>query len=255
MFLFLFFFLFSFFFLFFFFWGAKQQQPQQQQNENAFQPAKKRSVVALAPLAAVKAVDAAAAKPGLQARGLRVRDTNVVQEDIKGKKEVKIVANAKPTAAAATTLVPISARPTEVPYAAPTELNMSDLLDSSSMAMDTTEDAQLQQQQQQIAEPAALAIKPLAAGIPDIDAEDAENPQLVAEYVHEIFAYLRELETKMAPAAGYMENVQKDLRADMRAILIDWSEEGKRKEKKKKKNKTKQKDKTKIDSFFQIVSS
>lgn len=67
-----------------------------------------------------------------------------------------------------------------------------------------------------------FAAAALPAGVTDIDLDDMDNPQLVAEYVTEIYAYMHHMEVKQAPAANYMETVQKDLRVDMRAILIDW---------------------------------
>jgi hypothetical protein len=62
----------------------------------------------------------------------------------------------------------------------------------------------------------------LPAGVVNIDLEESDNPQMAAEYILEIDAYMRHLEVKQAPAANYMETLQGDLRVDMRAILIDW---------------------------------
>ncbi|KAI8896292.1 cyclin-like protein [Globomyces pollinis-pini] len=44
---------------------------------------------------------------------------------------------------------------------------------------------------------------------------------MVAEYVDDIFDYLRDLEVQTLPNPDYMEN-QKELQWKMRAILIDW---------------------------------
>lgn len=55
----------------------------------------------------------------------------------------------------------------------------------------------------------------------DLDAEDVDDPVMVAEYVHEIFDYLKELEVATLPNANYMEH-QKDLEWKMRGILVDW---------------------------------
>jgi len=41
----------------------------------------------------------------------------------------------------------------------------------------------------------------------DIDAEDAGNPQLLAEYVNDIYAYMRELEVQQAVQQGYLDRV------------------------------------------------
>jgi hypothetical protein len=61
----------------------------------------------------------------------------------------------------------------------------------------------------------------LAEAIHNLDAEDVDDPLMVAEYVHEIFDYLRELEVATLPNADYMED-QKDLEWKMRGILVDW---------------------------------
>lgn len=55
----------------------------------------------------------------------------------------------------------------------------------------------------------------------DLDMEDMDDPSLVAEYVVDIFKYLRELETKTQPNPDYMDH-QDDLEWKMRGILVDW---------------------------------
>jgi hypothetical protein len=55
----------------------------------------------------------------------------------------------------------------------------------------------------------------------DLDAEDIDDPLMVAEYVHEIFDYLKELEVTTMPNAEYMDH-QEDLEWKMRGILVDW---------------------------------
>lgn len=55
----------------------------------------------------------------------------------------------------------------------------------------------------------------------DLDAEDANDPLMVAEYVVEIFEYLRELETSTMPNPHYMDH-QESLRWDLRGVLVDW---------------------------------
>jgi hypothetical protein len=61
----------------------------------------------------------------------------------------------------------------------------------------------------------------IAAGVPDLDVEDLDDPLMVAEYVVEIFDYLRELEQSTMPNPNYMDD-QEDLEWKMRGILIDW---------------------------------
>ncbi|KAK9447960.1 cyclin-like protein [Limtongia smithiae] len=55
----------------------------------------------------------------------------------------------------------------------------------------------------------------------DLDADEMDDPTMVAEYVTEIFEYMRELEIKTMPDARYMDQ-QPDLKWQMRDILIDW---------------------------------
>jgi hypothetical protein len=55
----------------------------------------------------------------------------------------------------------------------------------------------------------------------DIDKDDAENPQLVVEYVNEIYAYLRHLENEQNVREDYL-NKTKTILPKMRAVLVDW---------------------------------
>lgn len=55
----------------------------------------------------------------------------------------------------------------------------------------------------------------------DLDTEDLDDPLMVAEYVHEIFDYMKELEITTMPNPDYMDN-QGELEWKMRGILVDW---------------------------------
>lgn len=55
----------------------------------------------------------------------------------------------------------------------------------------------------------------------DLDAEDMDDPLMVAEYVHEIFDYMKQLEITTQPNPDYMDN-QGELEWKMRGILVDW---------------------------------
>ncbi|KAA8492954.1 Cyclin-B2-2 [Porphyridium purpureum] len=55
----------------------------------------------------------------------------------------------------------------------------------------------------------------------DIDAADAHDPLLCAEYVKEIYANWRRKECRFMPPAHYMDR-QEDITKNMRGILIDW---------------------------------
>lgn len=58
-------------------------------------------------------------------------------------------------------------------------------------------------------------------GVKDLDAEDFDDPQMVAEYAADIFEYLRELEGNSLPNARYMSH-QDELDWKTRGVLIDW---------------------------------
>lgn len=64
----------------------------------------------------------------------------------------------------------------------------------------------------------AEAIQAVAA---DLDAEDLDDPLMVAEYVVEIFDYFRDLEEATLPNPDYISH-QSELEWKMRGILVDW---------------------------------
>lgn len=55
----------------------------------------------------------------------------------------------------------------------------------------------------------------------DLDVDDILDPMMVAEYVEDIFPYLKELEIQTMPNPNYMDD-QKELLWHMRTILVDW---------------------------------
>ena len=55
----------------------------------------------------------------------------------------------------------------------------------------------------------------------DLDTEDMDDPLMVAEYVHEIFDYMKQLEQATMPNPDYMDS-QTELEWKMRGILVDW---------------------------------
>ncbi|KAL6984286.1 Cyclin-A1-1 [Sarracenia purpurea var. burkii] len=57
--------------------------------------------------------------------------------------------------------------------------------------------------------------------IVDID-DNFMDPQLCAAMACDIYKHLQASEAKKRPSADFMERVQKDINASMRAILIDW---------------------------------
>ena len=72
-----------------------------------------------------------------------------------------------------------------------------------------------------------LPVNSLRTFIEDIDAADGENPQLCAEYVKDIYEYLRLLERQYAVKAEYLaptvgSKTKPEINGKMRSILIDW---------------------------------
>ncbi|KAH6685214.1 cyclin-like protein [Plectosphaerella plurivora] len=61
----------------------------------------------------------------------------------------------------------------------------------------------------------------LPVGVENLDAEDFDDPLMVAEYATEIFEYLRDLECKSIPNPNYMDH-QDELEWKTRGILVDW---------------------------------
>lgn len=60
----------------------------------------------------------------------------------------------------------------------------------------------------------------LLLNVQNIDANDKDNPQLVSEYVNDIYDYMRILETKYPINVNYLEG--QEVTGKMRSILIDW---------------------------------
>lgn len=57
--------------------------------------------------------------------------------------------------------------------------------------------------------------------VPNLDDEDIEDPLMVAEYVVEIFDYLKELGEATMPNPNYMDH-QDHLEWHLRGVLVDW---------------------------------
>ncbi|XP_023220098.1 G2/mitotic-specific cyclin-B-like [Centruroides sculpturatus] len=67
----------------------------------------------------------------------------------------------------------------------------------------------------------AFSTRMLPGDVNDIDAEDSENPQLVSNYVNDIYKYLRELEIQYPIRVSHL-NKQTEITGKMRGVLIDW---------------------------------
>nr|ACN54752.1 cyclin B [Scylla paramamosain] len=66
----------------------------------------------------------------------------------------------------------------------------------------------------------AVAFSSQRLDVEDIDSQDASNPQLVSEYVCDIYDYLRSLENKSQVQYHYLEG--QTVTHKMRLILVDW---------------------------------
>ena len=70
-------------------------------------------------------------------------------------------------------------------------------------------------------EPEVDTQKALSEAVPDLDIEDVDDPLMVAEYVVEIFDYLKVLEEATMPNPDYMDH-QDHLEWHLRGVLVDW---------------------------------
>jgi len=66
----------------------------------------------------------------------------------------------------------------------------------------------------------AFSRQMLPPNVADIDSEDKENPQLVSEYVNDIYEYMRHLEARYSIPEKYLDG--RDINGRMRGILVDW---------------------------------
>nr|CCI61376.1 CyclinB protein 2 [Platynereis dumerilii] len=66
----------------------------------------------------------------------------------------------------------------------------------------------------------AYSKRMLPDNVADIDKDDLENPQLVSEYVNDIYDYMFELERKFHTKANFLEG--REINGRMRSILYDW---------------------------------
>jgi len=67
----------------------------------------------------------------------------------------------------------------------------------------------------------AFSKQMLKENVNDIDKDDHDNVQLVSEYVNDIYAYLRQLETRYPIRCQHLVS-QTEISGRMRGILIDW---------------------------------
>lgn len=71
-----------------------------------------------------------------------------------------------------------------------------------------------------ISEDRADAFSRAMVPVEDIDANDHDNPQLVSEYVCDIYDYMRQMEKRLFVRHHYLDGA--DITGKMRSILVDW---------------------------------
>jgi len=111
--------------------------------------------------------------------------------------------------------------------------NEKDISESSSMEIDGVaalpqeHDVEMEEEKTTaIAVPAAepaFSTKHLAAfNVDDIDSEDVDDPQLVVQYVNEIYEYMRFMERSQAIKKEYLNNRVGVILPKMRSVLVEW---------------------------------
>lgn len=85
--------------------------------------------------------------------------------------------------------------------------------------------AKQQEKEERVPSPVAEPTKELAfskqlISVQDIDKDDHDNPQLVSEYVNNIYDYMRALERQFPIREHYLDG--SDINGRMRGILVDW---------------------------------
>lgn len=88
----------------------------------------------------------------------------------------------------------------------------NDAVENVEEQMDVEEEAEVEE--------LSIAFSTQCLNVENIDAEDGKNPQLVSEYVMDIYKYLRELEESNKVRPRYLEG--QVITGKMRAILVDW---------------------------------
>ncbi|XP_070176605.1 G2/mitotic-specific cyclin-B-like isoform X2 [Littorina saxatilis] len=71
-----------------------------------------------------------------------------------------------------------------------------------------------------ISEDRADAFSRALVPVEDIDANDHDNPQLVSEYVCDIYDYMHQMEKRLFVRHHYLDGA--DITGKMRSILVDW---------------------------------
>ncbi|OMO83405.1 hypothetical protein COLO4_22539 [Corchorus olitorius] len=100
------------------------------------------------------------------------------------------------------------------------EENKSDNPDPVPMFLEETENSRLSEADEMVLEEVEME-DIVEDPIFDIDGCDAKNPLAVVDYVEDLYAYYRKMESFGCVSPSYMAQ-QSDINEKMRAILIDW---------------------------------
>ena len=82
-------------------------------------------------------------------------------------------------------------------------------------------EAKISKAEAQILEDVKTTAQAFQEAVANLDAEDLDDPLMVAEYVQEIFEYYKQLEEVTMPNPEYMDH-QDDLDWSLRGALVDW---------------------------------
>ncbi|KAJ3023349.1 UNVERIFIED_CONTAM: G2/mitotic-specific cyclin [Siphonaria sp. JEL0065] len=141
-----------------------------------------------------------------------------VAKMVKSAKSEEVEGEAKPAARKAASKTTV--KPAPVPVVAGPKTRAAAVREQSSEtgveAKETTTPAEVL-----IAEPKGQTVAAPVQDWDDLDADDACDPMMLSEYVVEIFEYMKQLEVNAMPNPQYMDS-QKELKWNMRDILIDW---------------------------------
>lgn len=102
-----------------------------------------------------------------------------------------------------------------------TEKPQPDSMEVDSLPQDPSQDVEMEVDQPVITEGFSTN-KLVQFNIEDIDSEDVDDPQLVVDYVNEIYEYMRMMERSQAIKKDYLNGKIGAILPKMRSVLIEW---------------------------------
>jgi hypothetical protein len=138
------------------------------------------------------------------------------------KKEVQKPARGLSKQKATTSLAKLTT--TEVPTARVTRRSAEQKKEEQPMEQDVSKQIEDVEMADLAPVVSAYSASNLAQNVDNIDKDDVENPQLVVEYVNEIYGYLRQLEVLQGVREDYLnkEKSGTSILPKMRTVLVDW---------------------------------